>query len=111
MRRVGRAIRDVRQEGSVWRAGLLFPNPRDRFVRHVVGEMIAFLRSPGWVDAGRAIEQNRYELVHLTAQEAVELLEAGTGGPAIKRARDALFPRRDLMSLAKISRVIPVELE
>src|SRR5262245_53462240 len=111
MRRVGRAIRDVREKRPVWSARLLFANPRDRFVRHVLTEVIALLRSLWRLDTSRAIEQNGHELAHLTAEKAVEFLKSRTGGPTIKRARDALFPGGDLMGLAKVARVIAVELE
>src|SRR5262245_15980669 len=111
MRRVCRAIRDVREEGPVGRARLLLPNPADRFVGDVFAEVIALLRRLGWFDAGRAVEQNRHELIHLTAQETVELLEARARGPAVEWAGDALLPGRGLMTLAKVPCVVSVEFE
>src|SRR5262245_22060914 len=72
MWRVRRTIRDVCQEGSVRRACLLLSNPGNSLIGKILAKVIALFRSPGWVDPGRAVVQNRHELIHLTAQKAIK---------------------------------------
>src|SRR5215813_10764687 len=98
---MSRSVCHISEEWPIGRAGLLFADPCDRLIRQILGKVIAFLRCFGRIDAGRPVVQDRRELVHLAAEEAVKFFEAASCRPAIERSRDALFPRRSFMALAE----------
>ena len=78
---------------------LLGADPVDRLVGHVGREVI--VRRARLLDARHAVEDRRRPLVRLAADEAVELVEARAGRPAVVRAGDGHFPRRRLVILAE----------
>src|SRR5262249_16651115 len=73
--------------------------------------MVALLRALRRIYAGGAIIQNSNELIHVGTVEAIELLEAAAGRPAVERPGGTLFPRRSLVALAEVAGVVSVELE
>ena len=76
MRRVRRTGREVDEERLVGHERLLLPDPVDRLVGHVLGEVVALLRRPVRLDRRRAVVDRGRVLVRLSADEAVEVLEA-----------------------------------
>ena len=90
VRRVGRARREVDEERLVRREGLHRLHPPDRLVGHVGHEVV--VRVLGRLDLGHAVIDGRRPLVRLAAHEAVELVEAGAGRPAVGRAGRADLP-------------------
>ncbi len=83
VRRVRRAGREVDEERLVGHQRLLLADPLDRPVGHVLGEVVALLRGPVGLDRRRPLIDRGVVLVRLTADEAVEVLEAAaTAGHA-----------------------------
>src|SRR5262249_49474147 len=110
VRRVCRSVCDVREERPIGRAGLLFAYPSDRSIGKIFRQVIPLFWLLWWVNARCAVKENRRELVHLAAEEAVKFFEAASGRPAVERSGDALFPRRSFMTLAEVTGVVAVEL-
>ena len=106
VRRVCRAGRKVHIERLVGRQGVLRAHPLDRLVRHVGREVI--VGRPLMLDARHAVEDCRRPLVGLAADEAVELVEARPGRPAIEGAGRRDFPGRRLVVLAEGGRAVAV---
>ena len=107
VRRMRRAGRVIDEERLVRRHRLLRLHPVDRLVGHVHGEVVVLhLRR---VDLDRAVVDERVPLVGLTADEAVELVEALVRGPAVERARDAGFPGGGLVPLAERAGTVAIE--
>ena len=112
MWRVGRARREVGEEGFVRHQRLLLADPGDRPVGQVLGQVIALVRRLRLLDRCGAVVQGRCVLVRLAAEEAIEVFEPGpAGGPGVERTHRAGLPDRDLMALAEVGRGVPVELE
>src|SRR5262245_50256866 len=88
MRGVTGTGRKVDEERLVGRSGLLLPNPTDRFLGDGLGEMPlgVVVRH---LDRGGVLEERREPLVGLAALEAVEVVEALAGRPAIVGAAGA----------------------
>src|SRR5215813_6830013 len=107
---MSRSVCHISEEWPIGRAGLLFADPCDRPIRQILGKVIAFLRCFGRIDASRPVVQDRCELVHLAAEEAVEFLKSATCRPAVEWSRDALFPGRRFVTLAEVTGVVAVEL-
>ena len=99
VRRVRRAGREVHVERLVRRQRMLRARPLDRLVRHVGREVV--VRRHVVLDARDAVEDRGRPLVGLAADEAVELVEAGAGRPAIEGTRNRDFPGRRLVVLAE----------
>jgi hypothetical protein len=89
-RRVDGARRVVHEQRLVRRHRLLGLHPVDRLVRHVDGEVV--VRHLRWIDLDHAVVDERLPLVRLVADEAVELVEALVGRPAVERP-DTLVSR------------------
>ena len=86
VRRAGREIGKVRAVGS---DGFLLANPRDAFVGKVDRELITLVGALGRVHGRRVADQRRVELIRLTADEAVEVIEALIRRPVVERTRRA----------------------
>src|SRR5262245_11714923 len=67
--------------------------------------MVFLLRSAGQRHFGlywhRVLENGRIPLVHVPADEAIEVLEAKSGGPKVERAGSTRLPGGDIVILAK----------
>ena len=92
VRRVRGARREVDEERLVGRQRLLVLDPGHRLVRHVGHEVV--VRVVRQLDLGDAVVEVGRPLVGLAADEAVELVEALVGRPAVEGAGDARSPRR-----------------
>ena len=85
VRCVGRARREVGEEGLVRHQRLLLADPLDRLGGQVVVEVIALFGRLLGLDRCRAFIEGRIPLVGFAADEAVEVLEpAAAGGPGSK---------------------------
>ena len=111
MRRVGRAGGEVHEERLVRHQRLLLAHPRNRAIREIFGERVAFLRRLRRLDGRGALVQARVVLVRLTADEAVEMLEAGAGRPLVERTHRGHLPVRHLMTLTELRGGIAVQLQ
>ena len=81
--------------------------PLDRLVGHVGHEVV--VRVLRQLDAAHVLVDGRRPLVRFAADEAVELVEAGAGRPAVGRAGGADFPGGGLVRLAEGGRAVAVE--
>ena len=110
VRSVRRARSEVHEERLVGHERLLLARPLDRLVGHVLGEVVALLGRLLRLDRRRALVDGRVVLIRLTADEAVEVLEAAaTGRPGIEGAHRARLPDRHLVALAELRRRIAVQ--
>ncbi len=105
--RVGGARGEVDEEGLVRRERLLRAHPGDGPVGEVRAEVVRGIGRH--LDLDRAVVQQGRPLVGLAAEEAVELLEAGTGRPEVERARGARLPQWRQVPLAECGGVVAVE--
>jgi hypothetical protein len=112
VRRMCGARRVVDEERLVRHERLLLPDPLDRPVGHVVGEVVALLRRAVGLDGDGVAVDCRRVLVSLAPDEPVEVLETiARAGPAVERSHRAGLPDRDLVALAEVGGRIPVQLE
>src|SRR5262249_27548583 len=109
VRSVRCSVCDISEERPIGRTRLLFADPCDRPIRQIFGKVITFLRRFGRIDASRPVEQDRRELVHFAAEEAVEFLKSAACRPAVERSRNALLPRWRLVAFAEIACVVAVQ--
>ena len=110
--RVRRAGRVVDEERLVGHQRLLLADPVDRVIGHVLGEVVALLRRAVGLHRDRAVVDRRGVLVRLSADEAVEVLEAAAAGrPVLERPHRARLPHRHLVALAELGRRVAVELQ
>ena len=109
--RVRRAGRVVHEEGLVGHQRLLLADPVDRAVGQILVQRVALLGRPGRLDRGRPFEEPRVVLVRLAADEAVEVLEARAGRPAVERSHRARLPHGDLVALAELRGRVAVLLQ
>ena len=107
VRRMRRARREIHEERLVRRESLLELHPGDGLVGHVGHEVVA--RLVRGRDPGQAVVEARVPLVGLAADEAVELVEARAGRPAIGRPGGADLPRRRLVVLPEEARAVAVQ--
>ena len=85
VRGVGRAGGEIDEKRLVRGHCLLEFHPGDRLVGHVVHEVVIGIG--GQFDLGGAVVKVGSPLVGLAAEEAVEMIEALAGRPAVRRAR------------------------
>ncbi len=112
VRRVGRAWREVDEEGLVGHQRLLLTDPADRMVREIIGQVVTLLGRGRRLDRSRPVVQGRVPLVVLPADEPVEVLEpATTRRPCVERPHRRGLPHRHLVALAELRRRVPVQLE
>ena len=87
----------VHEEGLVRIDHLGIPDELHRFVRHVVGEVVAVLGSPGWLNWMVVVDQVRKVGVGLPSEPAVEALESpAQGPPTLVGGKVALLARREV---------------
>lgn len=89
--RMGRAERQVAEPRLVRRVAAHVAGPGDRAVGQVLGEVVALGGGARRVDEGGAVDEGRLELAGLTAEEAVEAVEALAGRPAVERPGGGLL--------------------
>ena len=112
MGRVGRARREVNEEGLVGRERLLLRDPGHRLVGHVLHEVVALFGRLFRLDRRSSLVERRIPLVRLAADESVEVFEAAAArGPGIERPDRTRLPYRHFMAFAELRRRIAVELE
>ena len=99
MRCVSRTGSKVHEERLLGGQRLLRSHPRDRLCRHIGREVVVLLLL-GLAHRSRSMDNHRIPLVGLTADEAVELVKARSGWPAIEGTALANFPRWRLVVLA-----------
>ena len=99
VRRVGGAGGEVDERRLVRRQRLLVLDPGARLLGHVGHEVV--VRVVRQFDHGGAVVQVGRPLVGLAAEEAVELVEALPGRPAVEGPGHAGFPGRGLVPLAE----------
>ena len=100
------AGREVREERLAAHQCLLLMDPLDRLVRHVGHEVVALFERLLGLDRDRAFVDRGVVLIGLSADEAVEVLEAAPGGPVVEgphRARTAPAPRGAALCLFAIA--------
>ena len=102
----------VHEEGLVRHQGLLLADPIDGVVCHVLGEVVALLRSAIGLDRHGVLIDSGGVLVGLPADEPVEVLEAvSRARPTVEGAHRAGLPDRDLVAFAEVGSGIAVELQ
>jgi hypothetical protein len=112
VRGVGRARREVGEEGLVGHQRLLLANPVDGVVGQVLGQVVAFFGSRGRLDGRQPFVERRIPLVVLAADEAIEVFEAAAAGrPVLERPHGAGLPDRHLVALAEHGGGIAVEFQ
>ena len=112
MRRVRRTRREIDKERLLRRQRLLRPDPPDRLVSQILGQVVALLRRLLRLHRRRAVIERRVVLVVLAADEPVELLEPTSARrPGVKRPYRGGLPRRHLVTLAELGRRISVQLQ
>ena len=89
---------------------MLHPNPVNGLIGHVAIEVVV------WIAVGRfnrsSILYNRWRpLAGVTTDKTVEVLEAKSNRPEIKRTGLAGVPVRDVVVLTKPGRVVTIQLE
>ena len=99
MRRVRGPRGEVHEERLLRRERFHRLRPADRLVGHVGHEMV--VRILRGLDLVQSFVERRRPLVGLAADEAVELVEARAGRPAVGRTGGAHFPGRGLVRLAE----------
>ena len=101
----------IREEGFVSLQSPLLAEPGNRLVRHVVGQVVALCWRGRWLNGGRPFVQGRVVLVGLTSDEAIEIVEATSGGPQVEWSDGAGLPHRDLVALPELGGRVAVLLE
>lgn len=112
VRRMGSAGCKVDEERLVRSQGLLHPNPVDRVIGKVFGEVVTLLRCLVRLDRRDALVQRRVILIVLPADESVEMLESAfSRRPRRERSHRGCLPRRNLVTLAELRRRVSVEFQ
>ncbi len=112
VRGVGRARREVHEEGLVGNERLLLPDPVDGLVGHVLHQVVALFGRLLDLDGCGAFIERWIPLVRLAADESVEVFESASAGwPCIKGAGRTGLPDRHFMTFAELSGRISIELE
>ena len=105
VRGVGRAGGVIGEERLVGRQRVLLLDPVDRLVGEIGVQMVVRLGLSGQLllglDRRRVLEQGRVPLVHVAADEPVEIIEAEPGRPEIERPDGAALPGRHVVVLAE----------
>ena len=97
VRSVPRLRRQIHEERLVGVDDLGVLDELDGLVRHVVGEVVAVLRTPGGLDRVVVVHEVREPRVRLAAQPPVEALEATAERPAaLVRRQVALLARGEV---------------
>ena len=109
VRAVGAPGRPVHQERLVGREGLVPLDPGEALVDHVFGQVV-FL-AVRRLDRIEVLVQPRLPLRRLTGEEAVEVVEPVTGGPAVERAHRGGLVGGRVVPLAERRRLVAVVME
>ena len=109
VRGVRGAGREVDEERLVGHERLLLADPVDRLVGHVLGEVVALLRRLLLLHGHGVAVDRRRVLVRLSADEAVEVVEARSGRPRVERSHRARLPDGDLVTLPELRGRVAVE--
>src|SRR5688572_2991676 len=107
MWRVCCAGREIHEEGLIRRERFLCAHPTNCLVRHVCHEMV--VRVLWQFDRRRPVIQKRRPLICLATHKTVELVETGTGWPAVKRARSTDLPGCSFMVFAKLCGAVTIQ--
>src|ERR1700752_2644731 len=102
--------RKVDEERLVGRNRLLLADVTDRLIGKVFHQMVAFLGCSLRFDRRRSFIKRWVVLVVLSADEPIEMLEAGASGPAIIGANRCGFEDGHLVALTELRGRITVEL-
>ena len=81
MGRMGRAQREIEEEGLIGIDGLVVAQKALRVIDDVFGEVIAVFRRPGWLDQVVVVDEIGVELIGLAGEEAVEPVKAALQRP------------------------------
>ena len=111
MRCVRRSERDVREERLVRCHRMQVADVGDGLVDHVLGEVVAVVGGPPWLDRRGPLVEGRRPLIRLAADEAEEPFEPVAGRPSVERSGRAHLPRRGLVHLPERSGAVPVVAE
>ena len=112
VRRVRRPGGEVREERTIGHQRLLLADPADGVIGEVLGEVVSLLGGGRRFDRRRSRVERRFVLVVLAADEAVERLEAASGGrPRVERTHRRRLPDRHLVTLAELRGRVAVELQ
>ena len=105
MRGVRRARGVIGEERLVRRQRVLLLDPVDRLIGEIGVQMVVRLGLSGELllgfDRSRVLEQGRVPLVHVAADEPVEIIEAEPGRPQVERPDGAALPGRHVVVLAE----------
>ncbi len=105
VRRMRGARRVIDEERLVGRRAALRPDPADRLVGQIAVEDVVRIADRR-LDRRGVLVERRGPLVGVALHEAVEVLEAEPGRPAIERPARSQFPQRRDMRLAEHARGI-----
>ena len=112
MRSVTGSWSKVRKEGFIRHQRFLLPDPGDRLVGHVFGEVIALFRGFWRLNGRGAFVDCGIVLVGFAADKAVEVFKAAaTCGPLVEGAHWAGLPCRHFVALAELRCGVTVQLE
>ena len=100
MRAVHRAGGEVHEEGPFGVGGPLHLHPLDGVIGEVFGHVVVVTSDVGRHGCRVAIHR-WFPLGGLGVQDAVEVIEANPGGPAVKRSRGGLLPEGGEVPLTK----------
>ena len=106
VRAVARTRRPVEEEGLVGREGAVPAQPVDAALRQVFAQVV--LRVVRRLDGVGVLHQPRLPLRGLAGQEAVEVVEAVAGGPAVEGAHRRGLVGRRVVPLADRRRAVAV---
>ena len=109
VRGMDRSGSEIDEERLVRSHRLLVLHPGDGLVGHVFHEVV--IRVARQLDLGDAVMEEGRPLVGLAADEAVELVEALAGGPAVEGTGNADFPGGGLVPFAEGTGAVAVEAE
>src|SRR5690606_8097397 len=98
-----------KEERLVRHERVVLRKPAARLGCEILGEVIALLGRALRPHRPRALDEGGIELARLAADEAIEVLEAAAGRPAVERTGRAPFPRRCLVALAELRSRVAVE--
>ena len=90
VRRMRRARREVNEERLVGCDRFLLPDPADRFVGHVLHQVVALVAGTWRLDRRRPLIQRRVVLAGLSANEPVEVLETQSRSASGRRGRSGV---------------------
>ncbi len=106
VRTVRRAGRPVHEERLVRGERPMLAQPVDAALRHVLGQVVLLVM--GRFDGRRVLDQPRFPLRRFAREEAVEVVEAVPGRPAVERTHRRRLVGRRVVPLAEGGRLVAV---